>query len=183
MTRVRDEKIMTKVNRVTVRWESHGFSCRSNEPPEKARKPQLYPVFFTFPSRIACYSIEQWGPLNNICFSRPWQSHALLYKQFQYWTIHPLTKPVILYKNIFAVHPHPNHIIDYVRKFRDFKSWPSNWNTGSGEMVILLNMLILPYGGVTLGMFCTCSLCNRLVYQEIKKIIQINYSWSSRASE
>ena len=34
-----------------MRCESHGFSCRSSEPPKEARKPQLYPVFFTFPSR------------------------------------------------------------------------------------------------------------------------------------
>ena len=36
---------------LTVRWESHGFSCHSSEPPKEARKPQLYPAVFTFPSR------------------------------------------------------------------------------------------------------------------------------------
>ena len=35
----------------TVRWESHGLSCHSSEPPEEARKPQLSPAVFTFPSR------------------------------------------------------------------------------------------------------------------------------------
>ena len=64
-----------------VRSQSHGVSCHSSEPPKEARKPQLYPTVFTFPSRAkwwllgnfllaqlceACsmrvtdYSVEQW---------------------------------------------------------------------------------------------------------------------------
>ena len=37
--------------RFTVIWGTHGFSCHSSEPPMEARKPQLYPAVFTFPSR------------------------------------------------------------------------------------------------------------------------------------
>ena len=43
--------LATKSMCATVRWESHGFSCHSSEPPEEARKPQLYPAVLIFPSR------------------------------------------------------------------------------------------------------------------------------------
>ena len=43
----------------TVKWESHGFSCHSSEPPEEAGKPQLCQAVFTFPSRG-----EWWLPGN-----------------------------------------------------------------------------------------------------------------------
>ena len=38
-------------NTAHCEMRGHGFSCNSSEPPEEARKPQLCPAVFTFPSR------------------------------------------------------------------------------------------------------------------------------------
>ena len=43
--------LLCRQSLVTVIFESNGFSCNSSEPAEEARKPQLCPAVFTFPSR------------------------------------------------------------------------------------------------------------------------------------